>query len=209
MFSYDAIARMALTLPAFLIVLSVHEASHALVSFLLGDDTAKRDGRLSLNPLVHIDPLGLICLLLFRVGWAKPVEFDPLNFKKPRTYSVLTAYAGPLSNFLLALVVFVFIRFLPVSILPNTVAVTMIQLLDMTAWVSVMLGVFNLIPLPPLDGSHILMVTVLYRFPRLLFWLQRYSLILLIFCIAIFPQSQKYLILVIDWTYNFLHKLVF
>ena len=89
-------------IPAFLIVLSVHECAHAFTALLLGDDTAKKMGRLTLNPLAHIDPMGLLFLIIFRIGWAKPVRFDQRNFKHPRLYSVLTAFAGPVSNFVLA-----------------------------------------------------------------------------------------------------------
>src|SRR5665647_1598177 len=87
----------------FLYGLTFHEFAHALSAFWLGDDTAKNEGRLTLNPLVHIDPIGLISLIIFGIGWAKPVVMNPLHFRYPKFYSVLTALAGPISNFILAL----------------------------------------------------------------------------------------------------------
>src|SRR5579862_6695784 len=100
------LASIAIMLPAFLLSLSFHEFSHALAATLFGDNTPKKQGRLTLNPLAHVDPLGLLCLLLFRIGWAKPVIFDQHNFKYPKLYSVLTALAGPCSNFVLAIIMF-------------------------------------------------------------------------------------------------------
>ncbi len=203
------LAQAALLLPAFLLVLSVHEASHAWMAHLLGDDTPKRQGRLSLNPLVHIDPLGLLALLVFRIGWAKPVMFDHRNFKRPKLYSVLTALAGPASNFVLALVVLVVWRLLPVEMFSVGVATTLVQLFEVTAYVSVMLGVFNLLPIPPLDGSHILMVMLMDRHPKILFWLYRYSIFVLILLFVVFEQPRVLLLSLIMAVYTFLHGLVF
>jgi len=202
-------AQAALLLPAFLLVLSVHEASHAGMAYLLGDDTPKRRGRLSLNPLVHIDPVGLFALLIFRIGWAKPVIFDHRNFKRPKLYSVLTAFAGPASNFVLAMLIFVLWRFLPFAYLPVGVGVTLAQLFEVTAYVSIMLGVFNMLPIPPLDGSHLLMVMLMDRFPHVLVWLYRYSLLILIFLFIVLSQPRVILLSWIMAVYTFLHGLVF
>lgn len=198
----------ALVLPVFLLVLSVHEAAHAGAAYLLGDDTAKRMGRLSLNPLVHIDPVGLLCLLVFRIGWAKPVIFDHRNFKRPKLYSVLTAYAGPASNFLLALVAMVCWKFFPITHVSVGVATTFMQLFEAIAYVSVMLGVFNLLPIPPLDGSHVLMVLLIDRFPKVIFWLYRYSILFLL-CLFILPQTRYFLLFLIRYVYKLLHSFVF
>jgi len=118
----ESIAGGVQAILAFSVVLSVHEASHAAAAYFLGDETAKRMGRLSLNPLVHIDPVGLLALLLFRIGWAKPVMFNHRNFKHPRLYSLLTAYAGPFSNFILTLVVFVCLKVFPFGYVSPVVA---------------------------------------------------------------------------------------
>jgi Zn-dependent proteases len=204
-----SVAEFILILFSFAIVLTIHEAAHAWMAHMLGDDTAKRLGRLSLNPLVHIDPLGLLCLLIFRIGWAKPVLFDQRNFRWPKVYSILTAYAGPLSNFLLALVALVCLKFLPVAHLSVGVAVTGKQLFTLIAEVSVMLGVFNLLPIPPLDGSHLLMALLVDRYPRLLLWLYTYSLFILIALFMFVPQFLVLLRFLIDTVYNFLYGLVF
>ena len=209
MFDSHFFAQLFIIVPAFLLVLSVHEAAHAGAAYLLGDTTAKRLGRLSLNPLKHIDPIGLLCLLIFRIGWAKPVIFDHRNFKRPRLYSVLTAYAGPLSNFLLAILIFVFWRFFPAQMFSRGVVMTVKQLCEVTAWISVMLGTFNLLPLPPLDGSHILMVTVLRRYPRVLMWLYQYSFFILFGLFAFVPPVRTYFLQLIEMIYAFLYCLVF
>jgi len=205
----DQIARIIHIVFAFGIVLSVHEAAHAGMAYLLGDDTAKRMGRLTLNPLVHIDPIGLLCLLLFKIGWAKPVMFDHRNFKRPKLYSVLTAYAGPASNFVLALLMMVFLKYLPVNYMSASMVVTFANLLKVTAWVSVMLGVFNLLPIPPLDGSHILTVMLMDRRPDLLILLHRYSFIILIVFLVLLRSMSNSLLLLMDTVYNFLGSLVF
>ena len=195
-------------LPAFLLVLSVHEAAHALVAYLLGDSTAKKMGRLTLNPLKHIDPVGLLCLFVFRIGWAKPVMFNYNNFKRPKIYSVLTAYAGPVSNFILAIVVMLFVKFFPYYLFSYGVAVTIRDLGMATAEISVMLGVFNLLPIPPLDGSHILMVFMIDRFPKLLFWMYRYSLFILVIFLMM-PLTRNGLHYMIETVFSFLRGLIF
>lgn len=203
------IADIIVLLFAFFAVLSVHEAAHAGMAYLLGDDTAKRLGRLTLNPFSHIDPLGLLCLLVFRIGWAKPVIFDHRNFRRPKLYSVLTAYAGPTSNFLLTILVLVVLKFLPIGLLPVGVSATLVRILVTTAQVSVMLGVFNLLPIPPLDGSHLLMVLFLDRFPNALIWLYRYSLFILVAFFVVIPQTRQMLWYLINAVYTLLYRLVF
>ena len=196
-------------LPVFLLVLSVHEAAHAGSAYLLGDDTAKRMGRLTLNPLRHIDLVGLLCLVFFRIGWAKPVIFDHRNFEHPRLYSVLTAYAGPASNFALALFTFVCWKFFPFHIMSLDSALIVAKLFETTAYVSVMLGVFNLIPIPPLDGSHLLTALLINRFPKVVFWLYRYSFFILIALVFLIPQTRQLLLSLIMMVYTLLHSLVF
>lgn len=205
----DKIAQILHTVFAFGIVLSVHEAAHAGMAYLLGDNTAKRMGRLTLNPLVHVDPLGLLCLLVFRIGWAKPVMFDHRNFARPKLYSVLTAYAGPASNFVLALLSMVCLKFLPVNYLWPAVAMTFANLFKIIAWVSIMLGIFNLLPIPPLDGSHILTVMLVDRRPDILALLHRYSFFVLIGLFVLFPNATNGLLFLMDKVYNFLGSLVF
>ncbi len=142
-----------------LTLLPVHEFAHAWVADRLGDRTARYQGRLTLNPIKHIDPIGSILILLTGFGWAKPVPVNPYNFRKPKRDMAITAAAGPLSNILVAFVLYfiarVVIAFFP-SLLLNSIASFLVNVLIMMAQINVGLAVFNLIPVPPLDGSKIL-----------------------------------------------------
>lgn len=139
-----------------LVCITVHELSHGLIAYRLGDPTAKINGRLTLNPLAHIDPVGLIMMLTVRVGWAKPVPVDLRNFQKPKRDMALTALAGPVSNFLLAMLALgigsLLFHFAP----DGQVMAYGLFFCCYTAVLSVGLGLFNLLPVPPLDGSKIL-----------------------------------------------------
>jgi Zn-dependent protease len=204
---FDLLAQIAIMLPAFLVSLSWHEFFHAYVATILGDDTPKKAGRLTLNPIAHIDFLGLLCLLLFRIGWAKPVTFDHRNFKYPKLYAILTALAGPLSNFLLALVILYGMTYLPYCGFPPNVTITFVQIGEVTAYVNIMLGIFNLLPIPPLDGSHVLMVFLIDRWPRLAFFIYQYALFILII-IFLLPQTRILLTHLIEYTESLLHTLI-
>lgn len=163
--NWESLVDTLLTAVAALLCLTVHELCHGAVAYRLGDPTAKNAGRLTLNPIRHIDPLGLLLLITAHVGWAKPVPVDPRYFKDPKRGMALTALAGPVSNFLLAWVFLLLANgamhlgnLLPWS-LPEWVFLALYYLLDflvIAAIVSVGLGVFNLFPIPPLDGSKIL-----------------------------------------------------
>ncbi len=138
-----------------LICIVLHELSHGAVAYLLGDDTAKRCGRLTLNPLKHIDPFGLLMMATVGFGWAKPVPVDLRKFKNPKRDMAITALAGPASNFLIAFIC-ICIMYSAGSLLYRSKAGTLVfELLYRTAYLSIGLGVFNLIPVPPLDGSKI------------------------------------------------------
>ena len=165
----DRIVDILISVPCVLIALTFHEFAHALAAYKLGDPTAKYFGRLTLNPLKHIDIFGAICMLLFRFGWAKSVPIDVRFFKKPRRDMALTALAGPLTNMLLAFVgSFIFCFFQAVIVVPDSFleqssflyyslyAFYSIQLTFI--WLNIALAIFNLIPLPPLDGSRIFLV---------------------------------------------------
>lgn len=144
---------------AALFCITIHELSHGLAAYLLGDPTAKNTGRLSLNPIKHIDPLGLAMMLVAKVGWAKPVPVDMRYFKKPKQGMALTALAGPASNFILAFlavaVCSVIFR-LPSALVDQVAVYILLAFLSNVAILSVGLGIFNLIPISPLDGSKIL-----------------------------------------------------
>lgn len=151
-FLQSTIGQFLFYLVALLITLTVHEASHALVAYYLGDPTAKLKGRLTLNPIPHLDLMGsLIFLVTQTIGWAKPVPVNPGNFKTPVRDSALTALAGPMSNF-----IFAFIIALPLKYLGSYMPEALSLFLWMLFHVNVLLGIFNLFPFPPLDGSKIL-----------------------------------------------------
>ena len=144
----DTLLRVA----SVLICLILHETCHGVAAFFLGDPTAKRNHRLSLNPLRHIDWLGLAAMVLTGVGWAKPVPVNPNYFKRPKLGMAITALAGPVSNMLLALWLLWGVRVM----IGGAASVTLITFMLDTAILSIGLGVFNLIPIPPLDGSKVL-----------------------------------------------------
>jgi len=145
-----------LILPGILLAISIHEFSHGFVAVKLGDDTPLLQGRLTLNPLKHIDPLGFLCLFLVGFGWAKPVMINSRNFKNPRRDDLLVSIAGPLSNFITAFI-FVGLMKLADMFLPDTQLTQIIWIvLRGTVTINLVLMVFNLLPIPPLDGHHIL-----------------------------------------------------
>ena len=137
-------------LPAVLIAATCHEFAHALVADRLGDPTARQLGRLSLNPLVHVDPLGTLFFVLFSFGWARPVPVNPRNFANPRLGMLVVALAGPLANIVLAFAVGVLVK------TQGHTGTLWGDLASMLVLINIVLAVFNLIPIPPLDGSRIL-----------------------------------------------------
>ena len=168
--------------------LSVPEFSHGLAAYAVGDKTAKYSGRLSLNPLAHLDPFGAICLFLFGFGWAKPVPVNPWNFKNKKGGMILTALAGPFSNFLLAFIAMVIytllggLRFSSASF-GFTLASVFYELAYYMIMINLGLGLFNLIPIPPLDGSKVLTAILPERTYFKLMDYERYGFIILIILI--------------------------
>lgn len=140
-------------IPALLLAITFHEYAHGRMAYHFGDATAKWQGRLSLNPLRHLDPIGTIALLLFGFGWAKPVPINPYNFRDYRSGLLWVSLAGPLANFGLALAA-LFLRFIPIKL--GLYWAPYLQFTETLAVFNVLLGVFNLVPIPPLDGSKIL-----------------------------------------------------
>ncbi len=128
--------------------ITIHEFMHAYSSFRLGDPTAKAYGRVSLNPLVHLDPFGTLFLLFVGFGWGKPVPVDPSNFNNPRVGEAISSIAGPFANFILAALLSILVRFLPLS--------SASTILNIIIYINLILCVFNLLPIPPLDGSKLL-----------------------------------------------------
>ena len=156
---WSSMGDMILRVAAILLCLVVHEVCHGLAAYRLGDPTAKASHRLSFNPIHHLDPFGLIMMIAVGFGWAKPVPVDPRYFKKPKQGMALTALAGPVSNFVLA-----FISALAVNGLMGAVSVkgegtaliTAARFFYLLVLLNIGLGIFNLIPFPPLDGSKVL-----------------------------------------------------
>jgi Zn-dependent protease len=187
--------RLVLQLPALLIAVTVHELAHALVADRLGDPTARRLGRITMNPLPHIDPMGAICLVLAGFGWAKPVPVDARNFRHPVRDMFWVAVAGPVANFVAAfgvLVIYLWLR--PAGVVPGPILVA----LSATFGLNLALGIFNLIPIPPLDGGHFLP----YLLPRaaagLLQSLERYGMLILL--VLVFTGATSRIVRpVSDW----------
>ena len=146
-----------------LIAIPFHEAGHALAAWLLGDPTAKREGRISLNPFRHFDLVGTLCMIFAGVGWAKPVSTDPRNFKNPKWGMALTALAGPAANLLLAYLGMVAWKILYYWAPTTMITIFAARFLQYLVMMDVGLAVFNLIPIPPLDGYHVLNDLVLRR----------------------------------------------
>jgi len=145
-------------IPGIILGFSLHEYAHGQMAVWLGDDTPRLQGRLTLNPLVHIDIMGFIFILLAGFGWAKPVEVNENNFRNKRRDHILVALAGPLVNLAIALIFFAAMKafyYVPSNIMSETLYYTIMDVFDYTAWINVVLFVFNLLPIPPLDGSHV------------------------------------------------------
>ena len=177
------IPQLILTTMAALVALTIHEFAHGYVAYRLGDDTAKSMGRLSLNPIKHLDPFGVICMVLFHFGWAKPVPINPRNFKNPRRGFAISAVAGPATN----LRVGFFTAFLYLLCLStfrqvehtfiNNLEINLLTFLQYFFIINVGLGIFNLIPVPPFDGSRILNIILpkrwyfkVMRYERQIYW---------------------------------------
>lgn len=162
-FSTDTLIQFLFVVPCVLIALTFHEFAHGYMAYKLGDPTAKNFGRLTLNPLKHLDPIGTICMIFFHFGWAKPVPINSRYFKKPRRDMALTAAAGPIMNFILALfgmlvcriLTRIFVAFPAQSDFVYYIQYAALTLFSYFHMLNLSLGVFNLIPIPPLDGSRI------------------------------------------------------
>lgn len=188
-------------LPGLLIAIIFHELAHGYAAYLLGDNTAKNAGRLSLNPIKHIDPIGFIAMLVFRFGWAKPVPIDPRNFKNRKRDTLLVSLAGPISNFIIALIVVCIFNL-------NIVRSSLIyKLLIITLWYNIMLGIFNLLPFPPLDGSKVLASLLPRKLEFYFYKYERYFYLILI--VLIFTNSiDKILGPIIDVVLRILFRIL-
>ncbi len=186
---------MLLSMPVMLMALSVHESAHGYVAGRLGDPTARNLGRITLNPVKHFDLLGFLSMLVFHIGWAKPVPINTRNFENPRRDMAITGAAGPLSNLCLALIHLVVLRIVMIfatdavmqGSVPSQTALIVLALvvyiLYMGVAMNVILAIFNLIPIPPFDGSRIF-----YAFlpPKWYFGVMKYERYIMFGCIVLF-----------------------
>ena len=186
--SFDLLA-LLLTLPAVIIAITFHEFAHAYAADKLGDDTPRMQGRLNLNPMSHLDPVGFMLLMFAGFGWGKPVQINPRNFNRNVRMDkgeAIVSIAGPLMNFILAIVSAIILgaiyMFAPASFLMNTVGNIIYILLQELVIINIGLGVFNLIPLPPLDGSKIFINFMPYNWRR---WILEHSQIFYYIFLAI------------------------
>ena len=183
---------------ALIVAITIHEFSHALVADRLGDPTPRSQGRLSLNPLKHLDPIGTVMLFIAHFGWGKPVPIDPYNFSHPKRDELLVALAGPVSNLILASLLAIVFRFIPVSII------------YVIAIINIYLAIFNLLPVPPLDGSKIFLNLLPQE--KSVEWaeaFERYGSILLIALIFLPIGGSNIVSLAISPIVNFILGLLF
>ena len=165
---------------AALVILTIHEFSHGYAAYKMGDNTAKNLGRLTFNPMVHLDVIGTLCMIFFHIGWAKPVPVNPRNFKNPKKGFVITALAGPLSNlilgFLSAGVYLLIIALVGDIVFPSQLALNLVTNLILFIYlfftINIGIGLFNLLPIPPFDGSRLLNALLP---PKLYFGMMKYE----------------------------------
>jgi Zn-dependent protease len=174
--------------PPILLALTFHEFAHAYVAHRFGDNTAEKSGRLTLNPLRHLDPLGTIMIFLVHFGWAKPVPVNPYNLKNPKKDMLWISAAGPISNMLLALISGIVLRFFSDSGMVadrDSIAALLVLMVFLSLKINLALAIFNILPISPLDGSKILYGILPPGFGKMIFTLERYGPFILIGLIVI------------------------
>lgn len=196
---------------AALFAIILHEIAHGLVSTWLGDPTPKRQGRLSLNPLKHLDPIGTLCLIFFHVGWAKPVVVNPDYYKNKKRGMALVALAGPLMNFLLAIFsIIIMAIFVKVNAYSNVLIIIYNFLLYFSV-INLGLGLFNLIPIPPLDGSRIIGAFLKDDTYEQYMKYERYGFIIIAILLALSSlrgNGTSFISELVDIIFNFIFRLV-
>lgn len=190
---------------AVILALTIHEFSHALAGKLQGDPTAELEGRLTLNPLAHIDWFGFILLLIIGFGWAKPTPFNPYNLKYKKFGATLVALAGPISNAIIVLIIGTVLAII-VRIGHFSADNLMIQFFLLLLQVNILLGIFNLLPIPPLDGSRVLTSLIGEKYPQVVETLDRYGMYILL-AFVIFGGSM--LSNIFSSVYSFVIAIIF
>lgn len=183
----DFISELILLAPPILLALTFHEFAHGYIAYRLGDPTARMAGRLTLNPLKHLDPVGTIALFFIHIGWAKPVPVNPVYFRNPKKDMLWVALAGPLTNLVLALFSAMVVKVVltVATILPHTPATAailgpFIKMMVISVWINLVLCIFNFLPVPPLDGSRILTGLLPDDLARSYLKIERYGFIIII-----------------------------
>lgn len=190
---------LLISVPGVLIAITFHEFAHAFVADRLGDDTARREGRLSLNPFDHLDPIGTVLLLFAGFGWGKPVHVNPRNYTRKMSMEkgeAIVSIAGPVMNFLLAIIFAIIYygiyKFASTSFLVSTMGEIVMSLISVTVSINVGLGLFNLIPLPPLDGSKVIMPFLPYKAKE--FFINNEQIFYIIFVVLWITGLTSYII---------------
>jgi Zn-dependent protease len=206
----ESILQFIILAPPLLLALTVHEFAHGYVAFRLGDPTAQALGRLTLNPLKHLDPLGTLAFFIFHFGWAKPVPVNGAYFRNPRKDMLWVALAGPVTNLALAIIsalmtktVWLLAKSLPYSPLGEAVLVPLNSTLIASVWINLVLAIFNFLPIPPLDGSRILAGLLPPDLARAYASIERYGFILIII-LALTGVLSKLIIPLIDFANSLL-----
>lgn len=199
---------MLLRVVPVLLCLTVHEVCHGLVALRLGDTTARDQGRLSLNPIKHVDIMGALMMVFFHFGWAKPVPVNMWRFKNPKIGMAITALAGPVSNVLLAMAAFFVYGFFFELLAVSEAGWVVLGLIAALASLSLSLGIFNLIPVPPLDGSKVLFALIPNETYYKLMRYERYGMIALLVLVATGVLSSP-LSKAVTWVYGLLEPIVY
>jgi len=178
--------------PPLLFALTIHEYAHGYLAYQYGDPTALNQGRLTLNPLKHLDPLGVLCFIILKIGWAKPIPVNASYFKNPRRDLVWVSLAGPGSNVIVAVISAALLKLLSffLHLVPAFVLMPILQMLAASVWINIVLAVFNLVPIPPLDGSKVLQGLLPQDFARSYSRLEPYGFVILLvlFYTGILPK---------------------
>ncbi len=204
------ITQLIILAPPLLLALTVHEFAHGYIAYRLGDPTAKSLGRLTLNPLKHLDPIGTIAFFFIKFGWAKPVPVNPAYFKNPKKDMLWVALAGPATNLGLAIISAIVTKFiwtlasmLPYSTAAEAILVPLNAMLIASVWINLVLCIFNFLPIPPLDGSRILTGLLPDDLARSYLQVERYGFIIIL-VLAFSGVLSKVIVPVISFANNFL-----